>query len=31
PNCGYVCKPDYNGVMNILKRAWAICPWQGLV
>ncbi|MGC8935825.1 MAG: zinc ribbon domain-containing protein [Candidatus Methanomethylicaceae archaeon] len=28
PNCKYTCNADYNGAMNILKRA--ICPRHGL-
>ncbi|MBO3798901.1 MAG: transposase [Candidatus Brockarchaeota archaeon] len=30
PHCNYTGNADYNGAMNIMKRAWAICLRQGL-
>ncbi|MBS7611220.1 transposase [Candidatus Bathyarchaeota archaeon] len=29
PNCGYSCNADYNGAMNILKRAIGYMPIAG--
>ena len=29
PNCGYSCNADYNGAMNILKRAMGYMPVAG--
>jgi len=29
PNCGYSCNADYNGAMNILKRATGYTPVAG--
>ncbi|MBC7113139.1 MAG: IS200/IS605 family element transposase accessory protein TnpB [Candidatus Methanomethyliales bacterium] len=29
PNCGYTCNADYNGAMNILKRAMGYMPIAG--
>jgi len=29
PNCGYICNADYNGAMNILKRAMGYMPIAG--
>jgi putative transposase len=29
PHCGYVCNADYNGAMNILKRAMGYMPIAG--
>jgi len=29
PHCGYVCNADYNGAMNILKRAMGYTPIAG--
>jgi len=29
PNCGYICNADYNGAINILKRAMGYMPIAG--
>jgi putative transposase len=29
PKCGYVCNADYNGAMNLLKRAMGYMPMAG--